>query len=353
MPWIYFVIFIAVFWSITNVLYRVIWSRNQNISIKYGVLLVIKKPLKITTSHRLVKLGKVFIALYFAILALSLYIVVGSILTRLTSGVRNIMVLIPGINISGYDLLFFIVAVAIALIIHEAMHAKLASGYGAGVKAFGFALFLFLPIAFIEVDESAFKNAKTSVKIGILSAGVTANFALALAFMMLLAVLSSGQGFMITDVERDSLAEGIGLKRYDIICSVNDMPLSNILVLHDLMSKNSTFEVVLYVWRPGEGYMRISFIKQPWQSKLGVRVLPAPSQHLFSVINQWTWVMIYNLFYWIYLVNLSVAVINALPLYITDGGKIMYEVLGKKMGDIVNIVCLSLFISMILISSTF
>jgi membrane-associated protease RseP (regulator of RpoE activity) len=77
---------------------------------------------------------------------------------------------------------------------------------------------------------------------------------------------------------------------------------------------------------------------------LGISASVAPRLELATVLSPVTvlYAVIFTL--WLSIVNFSLAVINALPLYITDGGRIATLLLGERGGKIANIMGLALLV---------
>lgn len=94
------------------------------------------------------------------------------------------MPILPGINL---DLVQGVLGLAIVLVVHECMHGVLARKHKLPLTSAGLVFFGFLPFgAFVDVDDKKlFKSDKVKQN-SVLIAGVTANFATALAVFLLL-----------------------------------------------------------------------------------------------------------------------------------------------------------------------
>jgi len=135
---------------------------------------------------------------------------------------------LPGINPLipvGYGLL----AIVLALIIHEGSHGVMAYASRMKVKSLGL-LFFILPIgAFVEPDEEDLEKSTTREKNRVFAAGPTSNIVLAvvagsllaLVFMGSVAVANDGHGVAIATVEPGSAAEQAGLQKGDIITALD------------------------------------------------------------------------------------------------------------------------------------
>lgn len=135
---------------------------------------------------------------------------------------------IPGINPLipvGYGL----VALVLALVIHEGSHGVMSYVGRMRVKSLGL-LFFIIPVgAFVEPDEEDLEKATTREKNRVFAAGPTSNIVLALAAGALLSMVfmgamqpaNDGQGISVGSIEPGSGAEAAGLERGDVIVTFN------------------------------------------------------------------------------------------------------------------------------------
>ncbi|MEM0246495.1 MAG: M50 family metallopeptidase [Desulfurococcaceae archaeon] len=346
-----FVVIIGLVWLILNLVYRVFTrffkTRTASLSLKYGVLLIVKKRYE----GRPLPAGRrapiyICIALYAVSLSLALFTLIGMIHAGIFAGTRSAVILIPGLNISGEDLLYFLLAAAIGIVLHEYLHARTSLSSGIPVKSFGVALLLIMPAAFVEIDEETFKQARKKLRVTVLAAGVAANLVVVLLSMVVLGLITTNSGFMITDVRENGLAYRSGLRPYDVVYKVNgtDATFNVLGTLIEYLNSNESLVFVLEVFRPGLGYMNLTLIKEPPDNKLGVtlycnqlsKTCIAPSKNIVSLVNAVAFLTLHRIFSWIYVVNYSLLILNSLPLFITDGGRIFKELLGERLGNAVN-----------------
>ncbi len=329
-----FVLTLISFWALVNVMYisRKEWFVSRGIKLYYGVVLIYKKqydvkpsPLISKISYMSIPLALIGIYMFYSAMIMSLI----SKLGVLKTGVM-VQLLIPGINITGVFLLYFTIAVVIAAAVHEFAHAYVARSHGIPVKGLGFAVILFVPIAFTEIDEEIFPKASKKARVLTLSAGPASNIALALLFMVLLIPIISPYGYIITDVVENSLAEHVGLKPGYIILKINGTQ-ATLQALHSYLGLNRTTRLILTVYIPqNNSLVNISFLKPASAHLLGVYLQASPSLWLIKSVGINMAEFIVGLTQWIYLVNMSLGIINIAPLFITDGGRIVYEMIKNK-----------------------
>ncbi|MCX8186205.1 MAG: site-2 protease family protein [Sulfolobales archaeon] len=276
---------------------------------------------------------------------------------------------VPGVTIKGSNVLYFLVGVSIAVVAHEFFHALTALNEGIKVESWGLGLFLIFPFAYVKIDDRDYSKSSLSSRVKVLSAGVLSNTALALILLASISSISAviEQHSMVVIYELDrslgpeapAVVAGVPTPSvlYDIngtkigslsdlrnyLTSIADKPAT--LVLNISKFKSLVDDVVI------EGLQRpelIEVVKPSNMSRLGILVVealsPSTPLHLYY-LNR--------VFYWTYVVNISLAVFNAAPLIITDGGKILQEVLNryglKKLGYVVQWVTIVITVSLLVI----
>ncbi|RLG82589.1 MAG: peptidase M50 [Thermoprotei archaeon] len=331
---IYFILTLSIFWFVLNLIYssKKDFFENKGLKLYYGFILVWKK-------HANIKSVGAFRKLSYASIPLSLYGLYVFYTTMILSTLSRFQIvevtarprlLIPGVNITGLSLLYFSLAVVIAAAFHELSHAYVARSHGIRVKSLGFAIIFFLPIAFTEIDDEAYRQASMKQKVLTLMAGPAANILLALVFLGLLFFAINPSALTIVGVMEDSLAEEYGLHENTIILEINGKPAS-LDELHAILLANKTMAIRLKILDENMVLRDITIIKPGNVTKLGVYLVPyAPNTALIKILGVDKAFMLISQFNWIYIVNFSLGIINIAPLFITDGGKMVYELLGKK-----------------------
>ncbi|MEZ0394306.1 MAG: site-2 protease family protein, partial [Desulfurococcaceae archaeon] len=280
-----------------------------------------------------------------ATMAFSYYVLASSFISRLL-GTVALRVVVPGVNVHGTSLVYILASLAIGVAVHELAHAALATANGLRVKSMGVAVALILPLAFTEIDESDFERAGSLAGHSVLSAGVAANVTTVLLALAALSALS-GPGVSIVSVDQGSLAERSGLAAGDVLLAVNGQPLNDPTILRSLMGNASVRSFVLTIMKDRGAVENLTVYKGA-ETALGVELVGvAPSAWLVSALGVRAAVELTLFLDWLGSVNLSLGIINALPLFITDGARALMRLLGSSRTAwlIINVVTLLLLAS--------
>lgn len=341
---------ILALWLVLNALFKLSKKHtgSNSVELKYGFILIVRRKSALSASRVFKRLSYVFTALFAISLGLFLYFSVNTVVSRMISDAPGAVLLIPGINIRGLDVLYFVIAVSIAAITHEYFHAKTAVSNDVGVKSFGFMVAFILPLAFVEVSEERFNPSPLRVKVGILAAGVAVNFIIGLSFLAIIPLLST-PALYVLGVEQGGLAESLGISSGDILLTVNGTRLTSFESLRSILSSSDEGLLVLEVLKPNGEVVAKHFYKNNTPVKLGVNLTETrvPVEGLAKPLGYALSTGLLKMFSWIYLVNFNLALINAAPIFITDGGRIVYEVLGDKLGLLINSMCTVILVLMI------
>jgi membrane-associated protease RseP (regulator of RpoE activity) len=284
---------------------------------------------------------------------------------------------LPGIN-PFIPLGYGILALVVAIVLHELLHGVLARSQNIGVKSLGILWFV-IPIgAFVEQDDVEMLAAPRRKRDRVAAAGVLANFALAFLFFALLSglvttsVAPNANGVGVAYVQSGTPAANVSLAPGDIITAVNGTSTTTVSLFETALSHTTPGEnvtvayysaglgrtlsaTVLLAPSPsvkGRGFLGVSVnaitpaeLKQvlvlPFGSDVGPfagtadwLILPLaalePVQgstmsyfHLtgaFAGVNPNTFWVGANILYWLAWMDLLLGLSNALPLFPLDGG---------------------------------
>ena len=282
--------------------------------------------------------------------------------------------LLPGVN-PYLPILYGWFAIFCAIAIHEGAHGVAARSLGLKVKSSGLLFLLFIPIgAFVDVDEEELKKASGKDSSRVLAGGVGGNIVLASVCLIVVLLIVGGlspivNGVYVGNVSEGMPAEAAGLLPGDVLVSVDGVPINNtddLRVLLDSKAPGDLVEVTVArgdLWRNqystvlnltmsdnrtvmGVGVsdlmteQRLKVYQTLTPQGLVLYLIPpalAPglvpfSDFLTPFYTSWlgpNWAVYANIFFWIWFVNVNVAIFNALPIYPLDGGR-MFNIALKK-----------------------
>lgn len=279
------------------------------------------------------------IILFYWIAIPSLLNIIRSMTTAGVVGESPFVPVVPGVTIKGLNIIYFLLSVAIAVAAHELSHALVAINEGIEVQSWGLGIFLVFPFAYVRINDESFNNAPLSSKVKVLSAGILSNTVLAIIIILLMnyisGILYQHTAVVIYGLDRslgpDAPAILANIPVPSVINSINGTPIKTLSDLRTYLTSiaNKSASLVLNISRFNyliddsivdsiESYQLINVYKPSYYPRLGILVveayLPSVPKELYYLTRS---------FFWIYLVNISLAVFNAAPLIITDGGRII------------------------------
>lgn len=322
---------------------------------------------------------------------IGLFMLFGSLFTLLGApAVREISrtlgpgayLLLPGIN-PVLPIFYGWLAIICAITIHETAHGVIARNLGLRVKSSGLLFLVFIPIgAFVDVDEKQIAKARPRNSLRVMAAGVGANIVVAVVCILGVLLIVNGltpivDGVYVYDVIEGMPADQAGLLAKDVFVSADGIQISsyeqlkallesktpgdeiNLTVARGVKWKNLFSTTVELVESDGRAIMgvnlselmtreRLSYYQNFSLTSLSLYLVPpalAPGLVPFSdaaapFYSHWLgeqWYVLSNILFWLWFVNVNIAVFNALPIYPLDGGR-MFNImlkysLGRRAGE--------------------
>ena len=308
----------------------------------------------------------------------------------------KMMIGLPGLN-PVIPLWYGILALVIAMVVHEFSHGILSRVANVKVKALGLLMFFFPVGAFVEPDEEEMKSMKKWERMRLYAAGPGSNMVIAIIFsflfssVMVASLEPSSDGVLSGSVVLDYGGEEAGLEPWMLITEVNDQAILNSEDFSNVMNETyagqvvnvsvlnkgtpETYQVTLSdkgsyylkyypdsyeTWMSGKGFMGIAvvdpeviadrlanpgssggsmlqYITLPFQK---LQPFPEHFTALFSptgivgaIPDSAFWILA-NSFYWIFWLNLMVGLTNALPAVPLDGGFIFADGVTGMLGKV-------------------
>jgi len=288
--------------------------------------------------------------------------------------------MLPGIN-PFLPIVYGWLAIVCAIVVHEGAHGIIARNRGLNVKSSGLLFFLVIPIgAFVDVDEAQIAKAKAKDSLRVMAAGVAGNIVVAIVCILAVLLIVNGltpvvDGVYVYDVTEGMPAEEAGLLPEDVFVSVDNLDINNFEELKALFEDKSSGDVVQVTVARGENWEEqfstsITLTESENRTVMGVtlfdpeepltyyQTLTPESLYMYllppslvpglvpfsdSLTPFYThglgaqWHVYANVFFWLWFVNVNVAVFNALPIYPLDGGRMfnisLKSILGRRVSE--------------------
>lgn len=246
----------------------------------------------------------------------------------------GVVPIIPGVTITGLPLVYMLIALAVAILTHEFAHGLASSKDNIPIKSSGLLGFLVLFGAFVEPDEEAFeKEATPKARMRLLAAGSYSNIIWSFVFLALLVNFNSiasiaynpPSGAYIYQLSEGSPAAA-ALEVGDVIIGLNDTVIANWSAVSVFMTGapagsevtvhtldgNMTLILAASESNASRGYLGI-YGADYWEPRPGWSLILSPMLVFHSQ----------QIIFWCYLILISLAVFNLLPIPFLDGDKLL------------------------------
>ena len=369
---IFLFLIIVMIWSLLSLLAKYLKWADKGIII-YPLVIVFKserfKRFITNEAKRRSKFWTLYTKLSPYILFVTILISIAYFITNLSfllkrqlvitsSGVplgAELVPIIPFITVTGKLLIFIIIASAVAVIPHEVAHGVVAVRNDIEIKSAGVFCFAGAIIGgFVELPEDVYERilwdgnyqSDVSEKMPVdlkklkyaISAGVSANVLLLLIFFGLLANYSiimspffNQDGILIIDVIKDGPAYDAGLRPGTIIYEVNGTRIKNVSDFMHILSNAEPQDVL--VMKTNRGIYVIELGRNPSEPNkpyLGI-FFTTYYRPKIKGVPDFIYYDLLSLIYVIYLIQLIVIFMNALPIFISDGARFLLIVLKEKL----------------------
>ena len=326
------------------------YIHRKNVEVKGKILFIFRTKLGLKAMDKIAKICPRFLKFlgvfgiyvgFIAMVGLFAFLVYQTVLLFVRPDTPAALApLLPGVRIPGLPVLpfwFFIISIFVVVVIHEFSHGIFARLYNIKVKNSGLIFLGPIPGAFVEPDEKVMGKASSKAQLSILSAGSFANILLfVLIFIISTFLLTPFANSLLNDnqIVVDRLEAGFPVAQSDIeegemLLEVNGEEIINVASFTEFMRSTKPNEELLI--KTDKRETKVITAEHPRGAEfgyLGVVVSPANFTAFESVVF---WIT--RLFFWIWLISFGIGLFNWLPLFITDGGRMVYVLAHKVLKD--------------------
>lgn len=244
----------------------------------------------------------------------------------------GVMPVVPGVTIPFVEGL---IAIFIAAVVHELSHGIIALAEKLRLKSSGGIFLSFIPIgAFVEPDEKQFERTQLHKKRRVLVAGSMSNFVVFLIAILLVPILSTAlppllDAPRIYDVSKNGTAFGVLLANESIV-AIGGNPIHSSFELGAVTAARQAGDYIDLSVRDTAGQVTVRRVRLGEGKKLGITLENIPKANL-----DWLFGALAFLISTVTLtgfLNFALSTINILPLFITDGHRLLQEELVAYLG---------------------
>jgi len=243
-----------------------------------------------------------------------------------------IVPVIPGLTLSLYWLPYFLVAIIVTVLTHEAAHGVIALIEGVRIKSAGAFIFAVFPGGFVEVDEKELNRLPSTSRIKIFSAGAASNILGGLLVFLLLSCLftPTPSGIVVLNVLENGPLDVADIKRWDVIYALNGTPIHTLQDLVNFMANVKPREKL--VVSTNKGNITIETIPSPENASRAIIGIVFPSLLYYPSrlgLGFFWDVQTYLTLNWLFIALVNVAIFNMLPIPLLDGDRFIQCLLEK------------------------
>lgn len=257
------------------------------------------------------------------------------------AGPVQVLLPIPGLTMRWEIFPYVIVALCVLVITHEGAHAIASLVEGISLKSSGVFLAAAIPGGLVELDDEKLDKSPYSTQLRVFAAGSSANMAVSLIFLLLMANFALTispfytivpSGVLVGGTTKGYPAEIAGIQAGDIIQGIDETRIANLDGLRAYMAQVKPGSTVTISTSRGElGLVTAPDPNNGTHAVLGVTQL---TDHIvysprLSFLSPDLPRQLYNVEFWIYFVTVNVALINMLPLFPLDGDRFLIALLGS------------------------
>ncbi|NJE46085.1 PDZ domain-containing protein [Thermococcus sp. GR7] len=333
------IIGILAFWAVLYALFGRKYNEENEEGLAVDLFIAMWRTKKLlgfidNLAHRWKRFWRVYgdigIALGFLGMAYVFYALLKTAMNTIQTGGEQagVQLVIPGITI---PLSYGLIALVVVMVVHELSHGVVARAENLPLKSVGLVLLAVIPGAFVEPDEEALEKAPLRTRLRVYGAGSLANIVTALIAVLIInfaiTPVLQPAGILVSGVLEDGPAYGV-LQQGDVIIAMDGQQIKDMEQFIKFMNTTKPGQVLtITVLRGGnEINLQLKLGAHPDNPERGyIGIYPAP--HYVSKVGHENIIFpLFFTFYWIYVLNLGIGLMNLFPLVPLDGGRMLDDV---------------------------
>ncbi len=240
---------------------------------------------------------------------------------------------LPGVTISLYWFPYVLIAIALALTVHEFAHGIVSSRERVPVASAGIIVAPITGGGFVEPNEEEFEKAELLPRLRIISVGSLSNILVGLIAVVIgIAVFSSISGVLVMEVVPGGPAQVAGMENWDVVYAFQGMTVTTPLDLRAALTQVPVGSVVAV--QTQRGLFQVTTTPNPQNASLPYLGVQNTLRYVPLRIGEFSSRFTYNLsltLEWVANIMVSIGIFNMLPLFPFDGEAFVYNILKGKL----------------------
>ena len=279
--------------------------------------------------------GNLGIAAALVETGLALYFLVGNLyrFVFVPQTASPVVPFLPGVTISLTWFPYLLIAIGLAITVHELAHGIISSREKVPVSSAGL---VFAPITaggFVEPSEEDFEKAHLLSRLRIVAAGSLTNVLVGIIVLLIgFAIFAPMFGVLVTEVVPGGPAEAAGMRDWDVIYAVQGFPTTSPADLRAILAKIPVGTIVTV--QTQRGLLQAATKANPQNVTLAFLGVQNTLRYTPLRIGEFSSQFTYHLsltLEWVANIMVNIGVFNMLPLFPLDGEAFVYNILKDKL----------------------
>lgn len=341
-PQLQVLIFLLSLWLAIYVLSRAVNLERRGIDVSPLYLMIKTKRLNnflIRTSEKHPTIWRAYgntgVALALVETGLAIYFLAGNLyrFAFVPQTATPVVPFLPGVTISLTWFPYLLIAIGLAITVHELAHGIISSREKVPVTSAGIVLAPITAGGFVEPSEEEFKKAPLLSRLRIVAAGSLTNVLVGIVVLLIgLAIFAPMSGVLVTEVVPGGPAEAAGMRDWDVIYAIQGFPTTNPADLRTILAGIPVGTTITV--QTQRGPIQVVTTANPQNATLAFLGVQNTLRYTPLRIGEFSSQFTYHLsltLEWIANIMVNIGIFNMLPLFPLDGEAFVYNILKDKL----------------------